>query len=554
MRIRSLALALPLAIAAIPILAAPATAQPPPCTGTVTASSVADSWLDRASPATNKGTDAVLKVTSKASANDTRALVRFALPTLPTGCQIVGATLRMYAAGAGTGRILEAVQVVGAWTETGVTWANQPATTGAPATTTSGLGWREWAVTTQVTAMYAGANHGFLIRDAVEGAVAGPEQQLHAREKAPDNPPELVIRLGEPGPPPTPPDTTINSGPANPTTSTGATFTFSANEPATFDCSVDGTAFVACTSPQSYSGLAVAEHSFLVRATDTQGTPDPTPASSVWTINEPPLDTTPPDTTITAAPTNPSSVRSPSFSFTGTDNQSPPELLEFECRLDSTDELLYGECLSPHTFANLAPGPHTVDIRAVDEQDNVDPTPASYSWTILPPATCAETSTTVAAQADSWVDQASPAANKGTDSVLKVTSKAPGNNTRALISFSMPQAPAGCQVASATLRMYSATSGTGRTIEALRAAGAWTETDVTWTNQPPTTGGAATAASGFGWREFTVTGQVQAMFVGPNHGFLLRDAVEGDAAGPEQQLHAREKAPDNPPELIIIFS
>jgi hypothetical protein len=43
--------------------------------------------------------------------------------------------------------------------------------------------------------MYStGVNNGFLIRDSVEGR--DHEQQLHSREKAPDNPPQLVITFG----------------------------------------------------------------------------------------------------------------------------------------------------------------------------------------------------------------------------------------------------------------------------------------------------------------------------------------------------------------------
>lgn len=49
----------------------------------------------------------------------------------------------------------------------------------------------------QVQAAFdAGANHGFLIRDAVEGQ--DHEQQFHSREKAPDNPPQLVVTFGSP--------------------------------------------------------------------------------------------------------------------------------------------------------------------------------------------------------------------------------------------------------------------------------------------------------------------------------------------------------------------
>ena len=43
----------------------------------------------------------------------------------------------------------------------------------------------------------------------------------------------------------TPPDTFIDSGPSGTTTSTSATFTFSASEPSTFACDLDGGGFVA---------------------------------------------------------------------------------------------------------------------------------------------------------------------------------------------------------------------------------------------------------------------------------------------------------------------
>jgi hypothetical protein len=88
----------------------------------------------------------------------------------------------------------------------------------------------------------------------------------------------------------TPPDTMITSGPPPTTTASSASFQFTASEPSTFECSLDTDAFTACTSPASYSGLVPGVHTFRVRAIDTAGNADPTPAQQTWTVqaNTPP--------------------------------------------------------------------------------------------------------------------------------------------------------------------------------------------------------------------------------------------------------------------------
>ena len=84
------------------------------------------------------------------------------------------------------------------------------------------------------------------------------------------------------------PETTIDDGPSGTTDSTTAEFAFSSEANATFECSLDGDPFGACSSPKGYSGLAVGEHTFEVRATDVAGNTDATPARRAWTVEAAP--------------------------------------------------------------------------------------------------------------------------------------------------------------------------------------------------------------------------------------------------------------------------
>jgi DNA-binding phage protein len=88
----------------------------------------------------------------------------------------------------------------------------------------------------------------------------------------------------------TPPETGIDAGPSGTVSSSSASFTFSSNEAgSTFECSLDAGAFGSCSSPKSYTGLSDGSHTFSVRAIDTAGNIDATPATRAWTVN-----TTPP--------------------------------------------------------------------------------------------------------------------------------------------------------------------------------------------------------------------------------------------------------------------
>lgn len=86
----------------------------------------------------------------------------------------------------------------------------------------------------------------------------------------------------------TPPDTTLGSTPPASTTSTSASFAFSSEAGATFQCSLDSAAYQPCTSPASYSNLAAGSHTFGVRAVDSVGNVDSSPATYTWTVTSSP--------------------------------------------------------------------------------------------------------------------------------------------------------------------------------------------------------------------------------------------------------------------------
>lgn len=172
----------------------------------------------------------------------------------------------------------------------------------------------------------------------------------------------------------TAPNTSIDIGPGAFSTA-DVTYSFSSDENGTFECSLDAAAYSACTDPITYIGLADGSHTFSVRAIDSFGNVDLTPATHTWTV-----DTTPPDTTITAGPTLAGTTTQ--FSFTSDDSTAT-----FECQLDGGG---YAACTSPKSYPGLVEGTvHTFDVRAIDQFARVDATPATKTWMVdfTPPDT-----------------------------------------------------------------------------------------------------------------------------------------------------------------------
>ncbi|WP_158621389.1 Kelch repeat-containing protein [Corallococcus aberystwythensis] len=166
----------------------------------------------------------------------------------------------------------------------------------------------------------------------------------------------------------TPPDTLLISTPADPSGAT-ATFNFSSEEGASFECSLDGAAFSPCTSPETLVNLGEGSHAFQVRARDVAGNVDESPASHSWRV-----DLTPLDTILTGFPATSTRQRSASFTF-----KSNKAGARFECSLDYSS---FEVCTSPAVYAYLFEGSHVFQVRAWDEGYNVDETPSVHVWTV----------------------------------------------------------------------------------------------------------------------------------------------------------------------------
>jgi hypothetical protein len=325
----------------------------------------ADSWTDQISPSSNQGTSTDLRVKAKNSSEARRTFVGFPLPSIPTGCSLLGATLRMYANTAQGTRTVQVYRSAATWSESTLTWSNQPATTGsAVGLTHSGTGWKEWGVESLVSAMYSGTNTGFILKDSVENSGGTTyEQRYDSRENA--NDPELSLIFG-----------------------------------------------------------------------------------------------------------------------------------------------LSGGCSNPG-------------------------------------------SQTVQADKDAFVDESSPSSEDGGSADLFVRSKGTAEDRRLLVGFPLPSLPSGCQVASATLRLYSTQNQGTRTIQVYRAAAGWTENGVNWSNQPSMAGSPGATGNQSGWNGWSVTALVQSMYSGNNYGFILKDSAESSGVDFEQKYDGRSNT--NKPELIVTF-
>jgi hypothetical protein len=366
-----------------------------------------DTEIRSANRMVNQGSASTVTVDGDEPADtgkNTAALIRFSLPTLPAGATITDTKLRLNVTNSSADTYSVFVMRK-AWVEGEATWnmyetasvwdlaggrgttdrafpAIASITPGATGVQSFDLG---TAFDQQVGDWVSGkeANNGIQLinTNATDGFDFSTREAASASQR-----PQLIITYDEgTDADTTPPESTIDSGPSGTITVDSASFAFSSSEAGSaFECSLDGAAYSACTSPESYTNLSGGSHTFSVRAKDGAGNVDPTPASTTFSVEvpppPPPADTTPPESTIDSGPSGTVSSASASFTFSSNEAGST-----FECSLDGGD---FASCSTPKSYSGLSDGSHTFEVRAKDDMGNVDLTPATRVWTIsttLPP-------------------------------------------------------------------------------------------------------------------------------------------------------------------------
>jgi hypothetical protein len=156
---------------------------------------------------------------------------------------------------------------------------------------------------------------------------------------------------------------------------------------ATLALRVDGQPLAAALSPAppaasitasaalNASGVADGAHTLAAAASDQAGN---TGAFTRVVI----VDSTPPETVITAGPEATTSATSVTLAVTGTDNLTPREHLVFAWRLDAGLPYSAFGAETHIELSGLRPGPHAFEVVARDLAGNEDPTPAARTFTV----------------------------------------------------------------------------------------------------------------------------------------------------------------------------
>ena len=203
------------------------------------------------------------------------------------------------------------------------------------------------------------------------------------------------------------------------------------------------------------------------------------------------------------------------------------------------------------------------------------------SQALTPYRTCVISGTpaTTTAVIDASVRQGSASSNFGTATTNNVATQ--NNQNRRLyvrydLSQCIPAISSSATIRLATLRMYTTgQAATCRTIDIFRVTATWTETGITWSNQPfgtainnppassavdtftiGTPAGCQNTALNTYFVGGTVTSDVAAFVAGSatNFGWMLRDDVEGSATAYTETFSAKNLGTaSQAPQLVITY-
>ena len=180
----------------------------------------------------------------------------------------------------------------------------------------------------------------------------------------------LTIRTAQCDPDVNAPDTEIQVAPPSLAGSRTASFEFTASKAGTqFQCRLDGGDFSPCTSPQQFGELPEGTHTFEVRAFDSKGNVDGTPAIYTWTI-----DVTAPAPRIASASGSAPSVQGSAGTASGDDGSVRVDLFSGSAASGSPVQTVVasrdGSGSFSAQFDRVAGGTYTVTARQSDAAGN----------------------------------------------------------------------------------------------------------------------------------------------------------------------------------------
>ena len=109
---------------------------------------------------------------------------------------------------------------------------------------------------------------------------------------------------------------------------------------------------------------------------------DGTTTGDVWYFTTA-SDTSPPDTSITGGPSGTITYNDVTFTYTGSDNVTPTSNLVYSYKLEGYDSNWSSYTTSTSkSYNDLPNASYTFYVKAKDQAENIDPFPASRSFTV----------------------------------------------------------------------------------------------------------------------------------------------------------------------------